>query len=110
MCLAAARRNNLELIGEDLRDAWRMLNEIEPEMTEVLDEFEMGFDARNRREIMAYLRKCEKTRVSKSELIRDLPRMELRDLNSALYGLLALGKLKIEQETPQRTVYSVHNY
>lgn len=105
MCLAAGRRDDLVLTGADILDAWQMLSDIEADMVDVLDQLELSPDARNRQDILAYLRKTEKVRVTKSELVRDFPRMDFQELNIAINGLIAMGRLVIVESQPSRTVY-----
>ena len=107
MCLAAARRSDLVLMGKDLEDAWSMLNEIEPAMIEVLDELELSPEARLRREIIGHLRRTERQQVTKAEIHRLFPKQDHLQVEMAIKGLVTVGKLVATDVTASRTLYQI---
>lgn len=105
MCLAASRRTELVLTGKDILDAWDLLAEIEPNMSELLGELEISPDSKAKKAIIDYMRRNERKQISRAELHRDFPTMWYDELEKAIKGLMAAGRFKILEATANRTLF-----
>lgn len=94
MILAACRRDDMLLKGEDIRDAWDMLAEIEPAMINVLGDLEMTPEAKLRRDIWNYLKHTSSNgTATRQSVMNTYYNFDVRSVDNALAGLVAMGRL-----------------
>lgn len=94
MCLAAAKRDDMLLLDEDIEEAWQYLAEIEPTMVETLSELEMSPDAIARRDIYEFLVRNGFKEISRQDLFNKFSGYSLAQMENAIRGLLITGKLE----------------
>jgi hypothetical protein len=109
MVIAAMRRQEMMIKGEDVRTAWEMLDAIEPDMVDLLADMEMTPEAKLRREIWNYcLHHNYSGKITKNAITESVPKQPMKMIDDAVNWLVSSGRLKpIEPFTPFRQTYAV---